>query len=114
MARTVQQLYNRAREILQDDAGTRYTDAQLQMHLLDALLAVRSTRPDLFINGYETPLPDSLATTDTLPVPDNLFAAIGNYVAGAAELRDDEFAVDGRAMTLASMLSKKLISGIAP
>lgn len=114
MARTVQQVYDRAREILQDEAGARYTDPQLQMHLLDALLTVRSVRPDLFINGYETPLPDSLLVTDTLPVPDNLFAAISLYVSGAAELRDDEFAVDGRAMTLAGALAKKLISGISP
>jgi hypothetical protein len=57
-------------------------------------------------------LPDTLPMGAALPVPDNLFATIGSYVAGAAELRDDEFAVDGRAMTLQQQLAKKLVTGM--
>lgn len=112
MARTVQQVITRAREILQDDDGTRYTDPELLAHVLDALEQVRMVRPDLFIGQYDTPLPDTLDLSTQLPVPDNLFAAIGQYVSGAAELRDDEFAVDGRAMTLQMALTKKLIGGM--
>lgn len=113
MARTVQNVFDRVREILQDESGARYSDAQLKMHLLDALETVRTVRPDLFVGQYATPLPDTLDATMPLPVPDNLFAAIGMYVSGAAELRDDEFAVDGRAMTLQQTLTKKLVTGMA-
>lgn len=111
MARKVQDVLTRAREVLQDAAGVRYTDTELVSHTMDALLQCRSVRPDLFVGQYETPLPDTLVPADTLPVPDQFFAAIALYVAGSAELRDDEFAVDNRAMTLSSSLAKKLLTG---
>lgn len=47
-----------------------------------------------------------------VPLPDQFFSALVYYVAGRAELRDDEFAVDGRAMTLAGALKSKLIQGV--
>lgn len=112
MARTVQDVINRAREVLQDADATRYSDAELLRHVMDGLLAVRSIRPDLFVGQYGAALPDTLPLTAPLPVPDNLFASIGWYVSGAAELRDDEFAVDGRAMVLQQALTKKLVSGM--
>lgn len=110
--RTVQQVITRVREILQDSAGVRYTDAELTSHLLDAIQACRTVRPDLFLGQYAADLPDGLDLEDPLPVPDHFFAAISLYVAGCAELRDDEFAVDNRAMTLRNALNAKLVSGI--
>jgi hypothetical protein len=112
MARKVQDVINRVREVLQDEEAARYKDEQLIAHLMDALLAVRSIRPDLFIGAYSQPLPDTLVLTDVLPCPDWLFAAIAYYVAGAAEMRDDEFALDNRAMTLQQTLTKKLVTGM--
>lgn len=112
MARTVQAGIDRVREILQDKDGTRYSDAELCAHFLDAVQQARSVRPDLFIGAYSTPLPSALAPADTLPLPDQLFATVCWYVSGAAELRDDEFAVDGRAMVLQGLLTKKLVSGM--
>lgn len=112
MARTVQDVLNRAAEILGDEEFVRYTSAQLIRHTLDALETTRSLRPDLFVGQYGVELPDTLLATDPLPVPNNLFAAISLYVAGAAELRDDEFAIDNRAMTLQQALAKKLVTGM--
>ena len=112
MARTVQAVVTRVREILQDKEGERYTTPQLLAHTVDAIVCARAVRPDLFVASYQTPLPDTLDTTDTLPLPDQFFVAVCAYVAGAAELRDDEFAVDGRAMTLVESLNKKLVSGM--
>jgi hypothetical protein len=111
MARKVSDVVVRAREVLQDEEGVRYSTGSLISHLLDALHTCRTLRPDLFLGKFGAPLPDTLSENDPLPVPDHLFSAISLYVAGMAELRDDEFAIDNRAMTLSSLLSKKLITG---
>lgn len=112
MARTVQAVLTRAAEVLNDESFVRYTQAQLLQHVVDAVVHARSVRPDLFVGQYQNTLPDSLQTTDTLPLPDQFFAAVALYVAGMAELRDDEFAVDGRAMTIQQALTKKLVAGM--
>lgn len=112
MARTCQRVCDRVGEILQDAGATRYPIAERLNHIVDALVQIRSVRPDVFVADYVTPLPDSLSLATVLPVPDQYFAGIAYYVAGCCELRDDEFAVDGRAMTLRESLVKKLVSGM--
>lgn len=111
MSRTVQAVINRAWEILQDD-GTRYPASSLITHIVDAVQQARDQRPDLFVGVYDTPLPASLTTTDLLPLPDQFFAAVAYYVSGCAELRDDEWAVDGRAVGLRAALQSKLLTGM--
>lgn len=111
MARTVQQVLDRAWEILQDD-GTRYPEAELCAHVVDAVQQVRSVRPDIFVGAYAAALPDTLTVAQALPIPDQFFASVSQYVAGMAELRDDEFAIDGRAMMMKETLTKKLVSGM--
>lgn len=112
MARTVQAVIDRVSVLLQDEDNVRYTVPQLRGHIVDAIVEARTVRPDLFVGEYTVPLPDDLEPADTLPVPDQFFAAIAMYVAGMAELRDDEFAIDGRAITLQSMYAKKLTTGV--
>ena len=112
MARTVQAVVDRALEILQDEAGVRYPEAQLRNYVVDAIVEARSVRPDLFVATYQTPLPDTLEGADPLPLPDQFFNTVCYFVAGKAELRDDEFANDGRAMTLLKSLTAKLTSGM--
>lgn len=112
MARTCQRVVDRASEILQDVSNTRYSISEMLNHIVDAIVAIRAVRPDIFVDSYATPLPDSLGVGDLLPVPDQYFTAICYYVAGCCELRDDEFAVDGRAMTLRESLVKKLVTGM--
>ena len=112
MARTVQAVFDRVRELLQDKQGERYLDEELAAHVVDAVVCARAVRPDLFVASYETPLPDTLDPTDTLPLPDQFFAAVCYDVVGAAEERDDEFAVDGRAANLKKALVEKLVTGM--
>jgi hypothetical protein len=112
MARTVQAVIDRVGEILQDADHVRYPVPQLIQHVVDAITHARAVRPDLFVASYTTPLPDTLTLTQDLPLPDQFFVAVCYYVVGSAELRDDEFAVDGRAMTLQQALTKKLVSGM--
>jgi hypothetical protein len=111
MARTVQDAINRCREILQDEAGDRYTQDQMISHLVDAVQIARSTRPDLFVAAFGTSFPDTYALGDPFPLPAQFFATACYYICGACELRDDEFAADNRAMTLQAALTSKLLKG---
>jgi len=111
MARTVQQVFDRVATILQDKQFARYTVDELSTLVVDGIEQARTLRPDLFIGQYSVPLPDAVAPTDTIPLPDHIFAGLCYYVAGNAELRDDEFAVDGRAMVLKEAYTKKLVQG---
>lgn len=113
MPYTGQRALDRAYEILQDD-GTRYPRAQLIAFLNEGIVAVRRVRPDIFVGRFGPPLPQVAEATinDPLPTPDSVFEGLAHYVAGRAELRDDEFAVDGRAMTLRGQLTQTLLQGV--
>jgi hypothetical protein len=98
-------LVRQAREVLQDvDPPYRYGDTAL----IDAAnLAVQEAwrhRPDLFYGrvSLETGQPAALTALDTtqVPLPNFMDVALLSFVAGYAELRDDQFTVDGRAMAL--------------
>lgn len=110
MARTVADALLRVREVLQDDAGARYTTPQLLGHLNDAVLEARSIRPDLFVGAYDAPIED-VGVDSAFPLPDQFFKSVCFYIVGCCELRDDEFAVDGRAATLLSTFGKKMLAG---
>lgn len=111
MARTVNDLLGRVRETLQDQDGVRYPQVQLLGYMNDAVIEARSIRPDLFVGAYGSPIVDVNDPAAPFPLPDQFFPAVCYYVCGRAELRDDEFAIDNRAMTLLSAYGKKLISG---
>lgn len=117
MARTVQQMLDRVYETLQDMRRVRYPVAQLIGYLNDAVIEARSIRPDLFVGVYDdaivdVPVPVALGAPIPFPLPDQFFPAVCYYVTGRAEMRDDEFAVDGRAATLLSTFGKKLVTGV--
>lgn len=102
-----------ARVILNDAAGDRYTDDQLVSDLNNAISMTKMLRPDVFILGE--PLPEFTAadlgvlpTPTDFPLPEIFYQSFVYYLAGNAELRDDEFAVDGRAMTLLSAYRRNL------
>lgn len=111
MARLVSDAVDQARVILNDVDGTRYADADFYRYVNDAVVDARSLRPDLYVGSYGTPLTEVTALTDPIPLPDQFFTALTYLIAGRAELRDDEFAVDNRAMTLMSAFRKKLTEG---
>ena len=118
MARMVSDLLARVRQVLQDldQDNYRYPTSDMVGYLNDATLECRRLRPDLFLGTYLQPLPMVSETpidysTIAMPVPDSCFTACVDYVAGRVELRDDEFAVDGRAMTFVQSFSQKLMGG---
>lgn len=111
MSFTVADVIAEAQVYLSDRAGTRYLEADLIRYVRQGYHKAVTLRPDLLIYGYSDTAPTLATTGATVPLPDHVLEALSYYVAGRAELRDDEFAVDGRAMTFKQMLDSYLLKG---
>ena len=117
--RSVADLLRRVREVLQDQDqdNYRYATTSIVAYLNDAVFEARRLRPDLFQYRFEDDVPqvDENPATDystvDMPLPDQYFSACVDFCAGRVELRDDEFATDGRAMTFVNSFSQKLMGG---
>lgn len=108
MPRTVSDVISAAREVLQDvRAPFRYSNDTLATAVTEAVGEIRRVRPDLFLADMRAGLPMYTALTlgAVLPIPDFLFVPVVNFVAGRAELRDDQFTTDGRAVTLIQLFT---------
>lgn len=112
MPRTIDDALRDARVILQDTAGDRYSDEDLISDMNSAISMTKMLRPDAFILGEALPeftVADVNASPATdFPLPDVFYQSFVYYLAGNAELRDDEFAVDNRAMTLLTAYRRNL------
>ena len=106
---TAQDAISQARHILQDrEEPYRYTEAELIFILNTSMTEVKRLRPDAFAGSFQIPTPQcsdpddqappagSIPTTDPWPIDEMFIAPVIEYIAGYAELRDDEF-VDGAA-----------------
>lgn len=118
MGYKVSDLLDRVRQVLQDQdqgRGFRYPTSDLVGYLNDAVSEAKRLRPDMFVGTFQTSRtfvptdPSTDFTTVDFPLPETCFSACVGYVAGWAEIRDDEFAVDGRAMTFITAFTQKLI-----
>jgi len=100
--RTVGEAVTQAREILQDEDDTayRYSDSQLVSYFNNCTAELKRVRPDIFIFGEALPSFTDGELTEYFPFPQQYFQSFIYFMAGTAELRDDEFTVDSRAMTL--------------
>ena len=108
MPKTIGGILTDARVILNDAAADRYTDSQLISDLNNAISQTKALRPDAFILGEALP---EFTTSDLavdFPLPAIFVQSFVYYLVGNAELRDDEFAVDNRAMTLLSAYRRDL------
>jgi hypothetical protein len=106
----------------------RYTDPELILIINTALTEVKRLRPDAFAGSFQATTPQfydplgvdpadgSIPTTDPWPIDEMFLAPVIEYVAGYAELRDDEFVdgastgVAGRAGMLLNRFSARLLS----
>lgn len=111
MPRTVGDVITAVRVILNDADGDRYTDAQLIADFNSATSTAKSLRPDAFRLGEVLPAYDDTELAEDFPLSEIFFQPFVYYIAGTAELRDDEFAVDGRAMTLLTAFRRDLTGG---
>jgi len=112
MPKSVDNALTDARVILNDVAGDRYTDADLVSDFNSAVSMTKMLRPDAFNLGEALP---EITVADLnqvpavdFPLPEIFYQSFVYYLAGNAELRDDEFAVDNRAMTLLSAYRRNL------
>lgn len=108
MPKTVGDILTDARVILNDEAGDRYTDAQLISDFNLAIAQTKMIRPDAFVFGEQLPEFTVNDLNTDFPLAEIFAQSFVYYLAGNAELRDDEFAVDGRAMTLLSVYRRNL------
>ena len=115
MPRTLGTLIGEARTLLQDKLGTnggalRYTDDEMFESINALLTEVRTKRPDLFLpnSGLRRPVPYYSSATDMnleFPLDTSVYSAFVYYLVGRAELREDTFSDDSRAV---SMMNKAL------
>lgn len=105
---TVQDVIDEARVILQDAAKTRYTDAQLTKLANYAIFEAYRVRPDLKFSSIGLD-PAPLLVSATFPFPAQYEPLVSDYVAARAELRDDEYSVDGRAAALLTLFKTGLV-----
>lgn len=116
MPKSIDQALVDARVILNDAAGARYTDDDLISDLNSAISMTKMLRPDVFILGEALPefttADLGLPTATDFPLPEIFYQSFIYFLAGNAELRDDEFAVDNRAMTLLSVYRRNLTGNL--
>lgn len=113
MARTVGDVKARVKSILKDKVDPiRYPEDDLLNAINDALLEVRRVRPDLYLHR-KFKVPALTADEQVLPIEDFAFNALVYWVTGTMMLRDDEFAVDGRAMAMVNKATAQLLASAA-
>jgi hypothetical protein len=101
-----------ARDILQDKvAPYRYPDESLIEIVNEGMLEARRIRPDLFIGRLSADLALVTSLSDPMPLPQQFYGPLKNYVVGRAEMRDDEFTNDKRATTLYGAFMAALLKG---
>lgn len=108
MAKTIGGVITDARVILNDAAGDRYTDTELISDFNNAISQSKALRPDAFILGEALTEYTTADLAVDFPLPEIFVQSFVYYLAGNAELRDDEFAVDNRAMTLLAAYRRDL------
>ena len=106
---TFQEIIDSARVALQDVDKVRYSDDELLEYAIDGVLEARKLRPDFFLGGYAT-IPSSYSLTSTVPLPSLYVAYLKDFLVFKSEVRDDEYAVDGRAAAMLARFRSGLMS----
>lgn len=123
MAKTYQDVVTEARVLLQDtdSASYRYSNATLLAIYNRGLQAIGRVRPDALYDLYSANnlnVPELVESgagagqtnwTDTFGLEMQFFNPLVAYVTGVAELSDDEYAEDGRAMAMLQSFKLELI-----
>ena len=111
MAHTYGDVIQEARRILQDtreSSGFRYETPDLVDKLNNALSEIYRVRPDAFFPDYDIPHVTADDLGAEFPIDRTFFLPTVLFVAGMAELRDEEYASDGRAATIMSQFIAKI------
>lgn len=111
MPKTYGDAITEARRILQDtreSSGLRYPDEDLIAYLNNAFLDAFRIRPDLFYPDFETIEVTSDDLEEEFAFDQRFFPSVVYYIVGMAELREDEFASDARAVTVSQQFVARL------
>lgn len=123
MAKTYQDVVTEARVLLQDtvDTSYRYSDTTLIAMYNRGLQALARIRPDACYDLYDdnslnvpelvesAPGTGQTAWTDDFALEMQFFNPLVHYVVGMAEIVDDEYSEDGRAMMLLNQFKANVI-----
>lgn len=104
---TFQNVIDSARVDLQDSGKTRYTDAQLLAHANDGVALAFKWRPEFRLGNYTVAI-GSYTLSDTVPFPVQYQHLLTYYIISRAEMRDDEYVLDGRAAALLGLFEKEI------
>jgi len=114
---TIGRMLSDARAILNDvvpiTGSVRYSDTDLIQAFNSALAEVRAKRPDAFLaTGLRVSVPQYVMPDDTaaaFPLDSVFYPLCINYIVGRSELREDEFAAEGRAVALLNKFTTGLL-----
>ena len=103
-------LIGQVRELVQDEVTPyRYSDDRLYRVLNNAFAEAYRIRPDIFVDlDFTIPFVAPADSTDTFPLDQQFYTAFVDFVTATTELSDDEWTVDGRAMTLMQLFSARI------
>ena len=102
MARTVAEVITSAKGTLNDASLTRYTEPEQIGFVVDALQFVRTEAPEAFIGRFSIAV-GTLTSLSVLPIDDQYFRPIVDYVIARCETKDAEHVVSGRAELMAKL-----------
>ena len=93
---------------MNDVDKVRYTEPEQIGFVVDALQMLRNVRPDLFIGAFTTAI-GTLTTASVLPVSEQFFRPIVDYVIARCETKDAEHVESGRAELMAKFATGFLL-----
>lgn len=96
---TFQSVIDDARVFLKDADKVRYTDANLLTYANDVVRECKRIRPDFFLGSYSSVL-STFILGDTVPIPIEYHQFLKDFIIGRAEMVDDEYANESRAVAL--------------
>ena len=99
-----------ARDTLNDDAKTRYTDAAALMHGNDAVREAYAIRPDLRLGGFGTAYTEATTpATDDFPLPDQYKRAVADYIVARLEFRNATASNGSRAVASMQLFHDQIL-----
>lgn len=108
MPRTVAEVIASALLTVNDDKDQdRYKNPEIIGFVVDALNMIKTVRPDLFIGFFSTPI-GTLTTASTLPLDDQFFRPLVDYVIARCETKDDEHVLSARVDLMAKFATMAL------
>lgn len=113
MAKTIGDIIGEARVFIQDtEAATqRNSDEELLEYLNNGIYEIRRLRPDFFVNIFETDVPQytTAQLTTEYPLDGQTTQALAYFIAANEQVKDDEYAVEGRAAGLMALFRQNLL-----